>query len=270
MFQHPGAGQHALLGHVTDEHDSGVQLPRQTYGRGGHGPHLGDAAGSRVQVRREHGLHAVDDDQRRLQLPRLFQPFADVRGGQQVQLVFQAVQPFGPEPDLLRALLAADIEHPAVAGYAGRGLQQQGGFADARLPAQQHGAAGDEAAAQHRVQLFDAGEQALLFGGDDLAYGPGRRPAQVHPAREHALGLLGHLFFDQGVPGAAMRAFAHPAHALASALAAEIYGLRFSHMNSLRRLSFPPSLPFPFSVRPPPHTGGWCRRRRSCPPEWPR
>jgi hypothetical protein len=40
-------------------------------------------------------------------------------------------------------------------------LQQQGGFANARIAADQHHAAFDHATAQHPVQLIDAGGVAL-------------------------------------------------------------------------------------------------------------
>ena len=92
-------------------------------------------------------------------------------------------EPAGAQADLLDGFLAGDVEHAfAGAGEAGRGLQQQGGFADTGIAADQDRRGGNEAAAEHAVEFLDAGGGA---GGG--AVSP-RRPDEVHAAPTGAFG----------------------------------------------------------------------------------
>ena len=64
----------------------------------------------------------------------------------------------GAQADLVDGFLAGDVEHAlAGAGERGGGLQQQGGFADAGIAADQHGGGRHQAAAEHAVEFGDAG-----------------------------------------------------------------------------------------------------------------
>ena len=47
----------------------------------------------------------------------------------------------------------------------GDGLQQKGGFADARIAADEHGGAGHQAAAKHAVEFFQATRGSVDFLG---------------------------------------------------------------------------------------------------------
>ena len=113
------------------------------------------------------------------------------------------------------------------------GLQQQGGFANARVAADQHHAAFHDAAAQHAVQLVDAAGVRATSCASMAARGITgcalARPAQpCGRSGGFARPGLGHLL-DQGVPGAAGRAFAQPARAGAAAFGTGKRGFVFGH-----------------------------------------
>jgi hypothetical protein len=119
-------------------------------------------------------------------------------------------EPGAARGDLGDRLLAAGVEHDAgAAGEADAGLQEQRGLADAGRAAEQHDAAGDEAAAEDAVDLGDAA------GAARLASRPGsgrrwRRPRRRRPAGRSPGAGGGELGLD-GVPGVAARALAEPA-----------------------------------------------------------
>ena len=86
-----------------------------------------------------------------------------------------------PQRDLFRRLLARDIEGLARPSHGRKYLQQQRRLADARIAADQHHLARHQAAAQHAIELANAGRQALQFARFDLAerHGAGRRPGET-------------------------------------------------------------------------------------------
>ena len=85
-------------------------------------------------------------------------------------------QPVGAEPDLVRRFLAAGVEHGAAGGLEPRrGLEQQRGLADAGLAADQHHRAGHDAAAEHEVELGNAGAPARRAARWPTSREPGRR-----------------------------------------------------------------------------------------------
>ena len=101
-------------------------------------------------------------------------------------------------------LLPADIERTAAGlGDAGRGLQQDGGLADARIAADQHGGGRDQPAAQHPVQLRQAGRdarwrRAAAFQPDEFDL-----PAADRLGRRAGAAGGGRQLLLQGVPFAA-------------------------------------------------------------------
>jgi hypothetical protein len=130
-----------------------------------------------------------------------------------------------------RAIWAADSSPltyrvRARALISARACSSRGGLADARVAPQQHHAAAHQAAAQHPVELGQAGGQA-------------RRLHRLHRGQPHhlaaggqgletpGLGLLDG--FGQGVPGQAVGALALPFAGLAAALGADVEGGRFGH-----------------------------------------
>ena len=94
-------------------------------------------------------------------------------------------QPLGAQRDLLDRLLAGDVERLFRRADRCHRLQQQRRLADARVAAQQDHAAGNEAAAQHPVELLDAGGKPRHVPGldraqrPDFAAGAGQRPGSA-------------------------------------------------------------------------------------------
>ena len=81
----------------------------------------------------------------------------------------------GAHLDLGRRLLAADEQHLAARrGDAVERLQQQRALADAGLAPDQHERARDHAAAEHEVELGDAGREACRGRRDDVGQADGR------------------------------------------------------------------------------------------------
>ena len=120
--------------------------------------HLADAAGRRLELQREHRLHGVDDEQRRLDAADFLEDALDAGLGEQVQRRVADAETIAARLDLMLGLLARGIEHGAdvCAKLRGR-LQQQRRLADARLAAEQDERAGHDAAAEHAIELADAG-----------------------------------------------------------------------------------------------------------------
>ena len=87
---------------------------------------------------------------------------AQIGLGGEVELVGQGVGSAGPQPHLGRRLLAGDVQRAAAGPRpAGRDLEQQGRLADAGLAGQQHHRAGNQPAAEHPVELRDAGQRPV-------------------------------------------------------------------------------------------------------------
>ena len=171
-------GQVALLGH-----------PHQAVGAL---PDLGDRARGGGQVGVEDGLDGVDDHHRRGHLVEGGEDGRQLGLGQQPQPGMEGAQPLGPQPDLLGRLLGRHQQAPLRRrGHGGQGLQQEGGLADARLAADEGDRAGDQAAAEHPVELGDARGPGRPRGHVDLAdrhgAGRGREPA-ADRARPRAAG----------------------------------------------------------------------------------
>ena len=135
-----------------------------------------------------------------------------------------------PQPVCAQCHLgAADVERLRLPRQAVQRLQQQGALADAGVAADQHHAAGHQAAAEHAVKFIDAGRQAFHLGGfDRRERGHRLRPGQRLEAVAGAAGGLGHRL-HQGVPGLALRALAQPARGVAAALAADVNVLLLGH-----------------------------------------
>jgi hypothetical protein len=126
--------------------------------------------------------------------------------------------------DLLRRFLARHIQNLAALRHFGNGLQQQGGLADAGVAAEQNHRAVHQAAAEHAVQLAHAGGLARHFHR--------AHARQIHhlravrrPRLETRIFRLGRGdVFLQGIPFAAMRAFALPFGHGAAAFGAAVEG----------------------------------------------
>ena len=86
------------------------------------------------------------------------------------------------------------------------GLQQQRRFADARLAADQHERSGHDAAAEHAIELADAGRQPLGDDGVDVGVElrPGRRRQRVALLRRWRRRRGHRPLLDERVPRAAL------------------------------------------------------------------
>src|SRR3990172_4561864 len=80
---------------------------------------------------------------------------------QEIEVAATDAQASGPQGELPRRLLPREVEHAAPGlGHRPRGLEEQGGLADARVAAQEDQGAGDEATAEDAVELGPAQGQA--------------------------------------------------------------------------------------------------------------
>ena len=162
VLQHARAGDGAILGDVADQDQGEAGGFGEADQLEGGGADLRHGAGGAVDAVEPHGLDGVDHDQSGV--ARLFQAGGDVaqvdRGGEADLRVGDAEAP-GAQAHLLDRFFARDVQH-ALAGTAegGGGLQQHGGFADARIARDQHRRGGHEAAAQDAVEFGHAGGDA--------------------------------------------------------------------------------------------------------------
>ena len=146
----------------------------------------------------------------------------DPRLGQHEDLLGNHREALRAQAQLLRALLAGDVEEGAERLEARRELERERALADPRLAAEQHHAAGHQAAAQHAVELGDPGREPRRRGGLDLAQharlARGRRP-RLDPQQvaRPAPGGAGRGLLDQRRPGAALGAAPEPARLLRAA-----------------------------------------------------
>jgi hypothetical protein len=176
----------------------------------------------------------LDDQQRGLDAADLLENALGAGLRQQVERRVAHAQPVAARLDLVFRLLARGIEHRTdVVGEVGRRLQQQGRLAYARLAAEQDQGSGDNAAAQHPVELVDAGGDAVSVGSFDLRVL--LRPARRHPEGRVAMlgrprARLGHPLLDKRIERAAVVALALPLRLLRAALLANEYWLDLFHV----------------------------------------
>ncbi len=198
--------------------------------------HLADRTGGGGEGFGPQGLHRVGDDQLGLHLDRVAEDRLDPGFRQRLQAVQRQPQAHRAPGHLGQRLLAGHVQRRKHRRHLRHGLQQQGGLADARIPAHQHDGAFHQPAAKYPVQLTDAGRHPcilrmthVLERGDlrriDLA-GPaaaaGRRPrglAGRHRRLHHELA--------QRVPGPALTALPLPFRMIRPALGAHIGNLGF-------------------------------------------
>ena len=173
------------------------------------------------------GLDRVDDDDLRLLAVERGDDRLELHFGEQRHRRVDQRQPLGAQRDLLDRLLAGDVERLSRRADRCHRLQQQRRLADARVAAQQDHAAGNEASAQHPVELLDAGGKPRHVPGrdraqrPDFAAGAGQALETRRGGRRHRL--------DQRVPSAAVRTLALPLRQGPAALGATEQRLRLGH-----------------------------------------
>ena len=216
MLHDLGTRDGAVLIDMPHHEHRRIRLLGRPHDRRGALPDLGHASRRGGDRRQIHGLDGVDDHQIRRFLPHTADDRVHIGFTQDVQIVVLHPQPVRPHFDLPLGFLSRDIEDLEGLSQIGTDLQQQGGFADARVAADEHKPAPDTAAAQHPVQLLKAGAVSLLPLGIDVPDPPHRAARRgaggaARSLRRHA-DLLG-----PGVPLPAGRAFSIPFGRLAAA-----------------------------------------------------
>ena len=158
MFDHPWTGDLPVLG------DMAYQNHRHAapFGECGQfmrgGAHLRYAARGGFNVVGPHGLNGIDDRQLRFFGFQCGQNIAQVGFGGQLHRRIAQAQTVGPHAHLCAGFFAGNIDSfQTLAGETCGGLQQKGGFADARITAHQNGRGRHQAPAQHTVQFVHAG-----------------------------------------------------------------------------------------------------------------
>jgi hypothetical protein len=173
---------------------------------------------------------------------KLVHPFKEVldAGPCEEKEVFRVNrEPFGPYLDLLRGLLAGQVKGPeALFRKLGHDLEEKGGFADARVSADEDHGAGHDPASQGAVEFREAGLQTQLgvqgYGIDGLRL----------PHHKGGLTFCSSLsqFFDKGIPLAAVWTAPQPLGCLVSAALADKKEFRaFGHLAA-------PHIPFSNAV----------------------
>jgi hypothetical protein len=234
VLEHARPGQRALLGDVADEEQRGAALLGVARELGGAFAHLGDRAGRGLQRVAPQRLDRVDHRDGGLLLAQHVQDAFEVDLGQQLERGGVEVQPARAQRDLLARFLAADVERRRARRQVRQRLQQQRRFADARVAADQHHAAGHQPAAQHAVEFLDAGGRARLLARADLG-----QHAQLAGAAHVGQGgeARGRRGFgdglDQRVPGTAAGALPLPLGRAGAAFGTGVEGFLFGHAQSI-------------------------------------
>ena len=124
-----------------------------------------------------------------------------------------------------------------AAGDMGADLHKKGGFADARLASEEGDGAGEESAAEHRVEVGEAGGVADFGAGSfEVAHGDGFEGVAGKLAAANGgffvLAGFGELL-DERIPSATVSAAAGPFGKTGAAGLANEFGVKFGHDLSL-------------------------------------
>ena len=238
VFQHPRARQCAFFGDMADQDHGGATGFGQAGQVGGAFTHLGHRARGAGELVRIHGLNRVNHRH----LWRLGlqggDDFFQLGFGQHVHLAVVQAQTPRPQSHLRARLFTSDIQGVLAAALQTiQGLQQQGGLANARVAANQHHTALHHAAAQDAVQFILPGGGALhvlRFDGTQGHDGRGGGQARAFAVAVFAGAAVADHRLDQGVPSAAVGAFAQPFGAGAATVAAAEKGFVFGHARMIR------------------------------------
>jgi hypothetical protein len=235
-------GERALLRDMADEQDGGARPLGDLRDPRGDLAHLAHGAGRAVQRGAVERLDRVDHAGGGPLGAQGGEHGVEVGLRQDRHVESACAQALGAQADLGGGLLARDVERrlPRRREMA-EGHVRERGLADARRAAEQDERAGDETAAEHPVELADAGAQARHALDRDVAQRnrPRRRPAAAragtHGGAPAARARGGRALLDERVPLAAARAAAVPFRALRAAGRAGEDGRRSRHSSSLGR-----------------------------------
>ena len=226
MLEHARPREAPLLRHMTDEECRNAVRLRDAQERAGALAHLRDAAGRRGDVRAQHRLDGVDDEQRGVRVLDMRLDGLEVRLAHDEERIRERVEAVGAHAHLPRALLARHVEHrlPLPRDLRAR-LEREARLADARIADDEHHRARDHAAAEHAVELRRARREARQVARLDLRDGLRLlrvREPKAHAAFPRALRLLRHDLLHHRIPAAAARALAEPLQAVIAALLTHI------------------------------------------------
>ena len=232
MLHDFGSRQGAVLGDVTHQQHGHAALFGIALQLGGAFAYLRHTSRTRLDQLGADGLDGIDNDQLGLHGGDVLEDALHGGFAHHVALGSLAAgdNAVGTHLDLLLAFLAADVED-ALSGHSQCSLQQEGALAYAGFAAYEQQRAGDDAAAQHPVELGAAGWQPLCLAVGDLLDELGCGDSHAFGCRLLCCGGCGfqHLLVE-GVPLAALGAAAQPTAGLVAALTAEIVCLCFSHL----------------------------------------
>ena len=212
---------------------------------GGAFAHLRHAAGGAGELVGIHRLDGVDHAHRRLRGFDGGEDFFQLNFRQHVHLAAFQPQAARAQRHLRAAFLAGDVQRGQTQALQRiERLQQQRGFANARIAPNQHHAAFHHATAEHTVEFSQAGGRARYLRGLDggqrlhgLRLGQASVLAAAGAQAVFAgAGHFGHGF-HQGVPSATAGALAQPARAGGAAFVAGEKGFVFGHGPSYPRRS---------------------------------
>ena len=160
-------GETAVLGDVTDHHDGDAAPLGLDHQPVRARPHLHDASGWGPEHRIGDGLDAVDHHEVGADLVDGGDDVGHRGRRQQPQIGAHGAEPLGPQAHLLGALLGTHVQRGRRPPR--QQLQEQRALADARLAAEQRDRPGDDATAEHPVELADARRLRPADLGVDIA-----------------------------------------------------------------------------------------------------
>ena len=211
MLDRLGSGDLPLLRDMPDQEKGCAGRFGVAHEIEGGGAHLGDRARSRFERRGPDGLDRIDgDDARRgCAIEGCQDVFDGSRRTQRHRRVAE-LHPGGPQTHLRHRFLARDVDGMAAQARVSRqSLQDQCGFPDARITADEQRRTGHEPAAAHPIEFGQAGDppRRCIVGGLQILKGKGAAARRF--AAPSACGQA-RTFFDDRVPAAARLALAGP------------------------------------------------------------
>ena len=163
MLERLGAGDAAALGDVPHDEHRGAALLGEAHQPRGALAHLPHVARRALEVAGEDGLDGIDDHHGRAPVRRGGEDRLEQRLAEQLDVAGTPAEPVGAQLHLQRRFLAGHVQRAHVGRLElRRDLQQDRGLADPRLAADQHHRARHDAAAEHEVELGEAGAQPVI------------------------------------------------------------------------------------------------------------
>jgi hypothetical protein len=172
VLKHPRTGELPILGDVADEQEGGAVGLCHLNQTVGAFAYLRDRPGRRGELGVVEGLDGVHHAQLG---PLLLEVVDDVgqRGlGREQEVVVERAQPLCTQPHLVRRLLTRDVQDlGAGCGTGPEQLEHEGGLADPGLATDEGDAPRHQTAAEHPVELSDAGGNGLAVRRADRGDG---------------------------------------------------------------------------------------------------